>query len=473
MRESTAKSSAGADAAVRTEAPPVGTSAANPAPGGARCAVCDGLGWVSHELPLSDPEFGKLVPCVCRREDLTRERFQRLQRYGQLEPYARITFESIEATLGESPAMSGQSSYREALAYAQQYAADPDGWLVLHGPSGSGKTRIAAAVANAVINRGDPALLVSVPDFLDYLRAAYAPDAEAPFDSLFEQVKGAPLLILDDLGAHASTQWAQEKLFQVLNQRFVERRPTIVTLSKPLGEMEPHVLSRLTDPGLATVLTTGTMTSSLHATDALDLPRFNEMTFESFDSRPYDKLTGHQRQSVQGALKTAQAFAQQPDGWLVFTGDNGVGKTHLAVAIANHCRANGLETLFVVVPDLLDHLRYTFGPQSDVSYDELFEGVRTVPLLALDDLAAHATTPWAQEKLFQIINYRYNARLPTVVTMNISLDELAQDEPRVASRLADPRFSIAFHIDVPNYLLRRGMTQPLEEPRRGRGYRGQ
>ena len=384
----------------------------------------------------------------------------RLQRYGQLEPYANITFDTTEAE-GDRSGGTNKRVFQEALAGARQYASAPSGWLVLHGPSGSGKTHLAAAIANDVILRDLPALLVSVPDFLDFLRAAYAPGADVPFDSLFQQVREAPLLVLDDLGAQASTPWAQEKLYQVLNQRFIERLPTVITLSNPLTEMEPHLLSRLTDPGVSRVFATGVVSSRLRSTDALDLPRFREMTFDTFDTRAYDKLSKHQHQSIEGALKTALAYAKQPDGWLVFSGDNGVGKTHLAAAIANHCRDAGLETLFVVVPDLLDHLRYTFGPVSDVSYDELFEGVRTVPLLALDDLAAHATTPWAQEKLYQIINYRYNARLATVVTMNVSLDELAQDEPRVASRLADPRFSIAFNVDVPNYLLRQGMAQPL------------
>ena len=435
-----------------------------------RCPVCGGLGWVSRDLPLDDPGFGLVSPCVCRAEELDRDRFHRLQRYGQLEPYAGVTFETAE-TNGDR--LNGENGriFGEALARARQYAAAPSGWLVLHGPSGSGKTHLAAAIANDVIQRGLPALLVSVPDFLDYLRAAYSPVAEVPFDSLFQQVREAPLLVLDDLGAQASTPWAQEKLFQVLNQRFIERLPTVITLSKPLAEMEPHLLSRLTDPTVSRVLVTGVVSSRLRSANALDLPRFSEMNFDTFDARAYDKLTPHQHQSVEGALRTALAYAKQPDGWLLFTGDNGVGKTHLAAAIANHCRGAGLETLFVVVPDLLDHLRYTFGPVSDVSYDALFEGVRTVPLLVLDDLAAHATTPWAQEKLYQIINYRYNARLATVVTMNVSLDELAQDEPRVASRLADPRFSIAFNIDVPNYLLQQGMAQPLRrqpESRRSR-----
>ncbi len=458
--ENTDRSSAGADVSRSDTAPEV-----------ENCPVCDGLGWVSRELPLDHPDFGKLTPCVCRAEELKSERFRRLQRYGQLEPFAHVTFESLESELAQASANERRGPHADALAGARKYAADPDGWLVLHGPSGSGKTHIAAAVANDVIRRGVPALLVSVPDFLDYLRGAYAPNAETPFDSLFEQVKDAPLLILDDLGVQSATPWAQEKLFQVLNQRFIERRPTVITLSKPLMEIEPQLLSRFTAPGLATVLATGAVSSRLRATDALDLPRFGEMSFANFDPRTYDALDRRQHQSIEGALRTSQSYAEQPDGWLVFTGDNGVGKTHLAAAIANLCRAKGIETLFVVVPDLLDHLRYTFGPQSDVSYDELFEGVRTVPLLVLDDLGAHATTSWAQEKLYQIINYRYNAQLATVVTMNISLDELAQDEPRVASRLADPRFSIAFNIDVPNYLLRRNVTQPMSESRarRGRG----
>ena len=197
-------------------------------------------------MPLDDPDFGQLVPCVCRAEDLKQERFRRLRRYGQLEPFTAITFDSLGAELADASANDMNGPYAEALARAREYAADPDGWLVLHGPSGSGKTIIAAAVANDVIERGLPALFVSIPDFLDYLRAAYAPNAETPFDSLFEQVKEAPMLILDDLGVQSATPWAQEKLFQVLNQRFIERRPTVITLSGSLLETEPHILSRLT-----------------------------------------------------------------------------------------------------------------------------------------------------------------------------------------------------------------------------------
>jgi DNA replication protein DnaC len=76
-------------------------------------------------------------------------------------------------------------------------------------------------------------------------------------------------------------------------------------------------------------------------------------------------------------------------------------------------------------------------------------------MLVMDDLGAHSTSPWAQEKLYQIINYRYNAQLPMVVTTNLSLDELERTEPRIASRLADTRFSVVLGIDATDFRIDR------------------
>jgi DNA replication protein DnaC len=104
--------------------------------------------------------------------------------------------------------------------------------------------------------------------------------------------------------------------------------------------------------------------------------------------------------------------------------------------------------MFVVVPDLLDHLRATFSPDSRVSFDQRFEEVRTTPLLVLDDLGTESSTPWAREKLYQIINHRYVAKLPTVITMSVETDEL---EPRIRTRVQDMTHCLVFPIDVPSY----------------------
>jgi DNA replication protein DnaC len=359
--------------------------------------------------------------------------------------------------------------FAQAMQGARRYAEDAQGWLVLVGPSGCGKTHLAAAVANECLRRGEPALFIFVPDFLDHLRGAYAPNAEMAYDALFQQIREAPLLVLDDLGAQASTPWAQEKLFQVLNHRFAAHLPTVVTVGVPMGDLEPHVQSRLTDPEVSRVWALAVEDGRWSVNDALALPLFQEMTFDSFHPRRQGsvELGSEQRKSLEMAYKLARTYAGSPEGWLVFMGENGVGKTHLAAAIAHACRERGTSVLFLVVPDLLDHLRYTFRPDSDVSYDQLFEEVKRVPLLVLDDLGAHGTSPWAREKLYQIINYRYNARLPLVVTTNLSLDELEKAEPRIASRLADARFSVPFHIYAPNY----GVDQPSADTAARRGAR--
>ncbi len=135
------------------------------------------------------------------------------------------------------------------------------------------------------------------------------------------------------------------------------------------------------------------------------------------------------------AYEAALAYAEEPLGWLAFTGPNGAGKTHLAAAIANHCIEQSRPVFFVHVPDLLDDLRSTYAPTSELTYSELFEQVSAAPLLILDGLGSQSPTAWAQEKLQQIFNRRANAELPTIVTTAAELREI---DPYIASRLADP-----------------------------------
>ncbi len=157
-------------------------------------------------------------------------------------------------------------------------------------------------------------------------------------------------------------------------------------------------------------------------------------------------------QNLAEAYRLAFDFAKLPEGWLVFLGVTGCGKTHLAAAIANYRYQNKQPALFVVVPEFLDHLRSTFNPETKVSYDHLFEGVKTAPLLVLDDFGEQSTTAWAREKLYQVINYRYNARLATVITTRLSLQEILEEiESSISSRLVDPKISVPFNIMAPDH----------------------
>jgi DNA replication protein DnaC len=183
-----------------------------------------------------------------------------------------------------------------------------------------------------------------------------------------------------------------------------------------------------------------------HKLSSLDL--LHKRTFATFEMRDSEDLPEGDISSLKKAFKAAQEFAQKPGGWLVIMGGYGSGKTHLAAAIANYRADAHVPPLFVVIPDLMDHLRATFNPHSTVSLDRRFEEVRTAPLLILDDLGTQSSTQWVKEKLYQLFNHRYNAELPTVITTTASLEEM---DPRIRSRMMDRRLCAIFAITAPAY----------------------
>ena len=384
---------------------------------------------------------------------------QRLQAISNLGNLSDLTFDNLIPT-GRSNDPVSQKLFQLTLDEARKFAEEPRGWLVIVGPVGSGKTHLACAVANYRISHGHPAFYITAAELLDHLRAAFSPGSEIEYDELFEQIKDSPLLVLDNLNYSATTAWSKGKLDQLLEHRFNSKLPTLITTSTPIEEFENDYAGHIGDPDFSKVLILKKQSSSLQSLDSLDLPLLKNMTFETFDCNL--SLPENVRQELESAYTFAKNFAAEPEKWLILQGLNGCGKTHLAAAIANHLRQSGKEVLFIVVPDLLDHLRSSFGPDSRVSYDALFEKIKKVPVLVLDDFGEHSATPWAQEKLYQLINYRYNAQLATVITTGLSLDEM---EGSVGSRLADLKISCNFNITAPDYRERKTTRAPRARPK--------
>lgn len=401
-------------------------------------------------LPSGKPDFSRVIPCRCTQEARDKERKTHLLRYSNLGSLTRFTFDNLQPQ-GRSGDSKNQELFARAYEAAQAFAREPKGWLILSGPSGSGKTHLAAAIANECIRQGKPAFFISTPDLLDRLRSAYSPASEIPYDEFFDQVRSAPLLVLDDLGAQTATPWAKEKLDQLLNYRFNSELPTVIATITPIEELDDRIRSRLTNPDLSRTFVVEEREDLAEYSWGPEFELQKGMTFDKFDWRRVNLLP-EQRQNLEKAFNLAMSFAKSPEDWLVFQGVNGCGKTHLAAAIVNYRYQAGKPALFVVVPDLLDHLRSAFNPENKVSYDQLFERVKTAPLLVLDDFGEQTTTPWAREKLYQVINYRYNARLATVITTRYSLEEiLEQIEASISSRLVDHKISTPFNIIVPDY----------------------
>ncbi len=416
--------------------------------GDPECPICHGAGVIHARSEAGKPDFSRVILCRCAKLKLASLQRESLTQYSNQGVLGRFNFDNLkpEGTGELTPA--SRDLFSQAYRAARAFADEPAGTLVLAGPGGSGKTHLAAAVANQALQNGTVVMYVSTPDLLDHLRAAFNPASDMTYDDFFEQVRNVPLLVLDDLGAQSSTAWASEKLDQLINHRYNQRMATVISVIVPLDQLDDRLRRKLEDDTVSRIVKLREDRAPASGIGgSLDLKLLRNMSFSNFNPKRHG-LTAGQRTNLAMIYQECQVYAEELEGWLVLQGDYGCGKTHLAAAIANQARRAGRDVLFVVVPDFLDHLRATFAPESKVPYDELFESVRGAPLLVLDDLGAQSSTAWAKEKLYQVINYRYNARLPMIVTTSTGLDEI--DHP-ISSRLSDRSISNVFQITAPDF----------------------
>jgi chromosomal replication initiation ATPase DnaA len=117
---------------------------------------------------------------------------------------------------------------------------------------------------------------------------------------------------------------------------------------------------------------------------------------------------------------------------LILSGPTGSGKTSMAYAIGREMYLLGHKVKIWQAAELFDEMRGT-----EQSKDVL-ESVKNSDLLILDDLGSERKTDWVEERLFLIIDYRWQWKLPTIVTTNFTADQLPDKiSERVISRLMD------------------------------------
>ena len=155
--------------------------------------------------------------------------------------------------------------------------------------------------------------------------------------------------------------------------------------------------------------------------------------FPSFaDTMTFDKFRVYPE--VKSAFEMSRKMAVEPGRlcWLALLGNNGTGKTHLAIAVCKAWVAAGIASKYAFVSLLLDELRQGFGKDKEQSFEARWKHFCTVPLLLLDDYGVESATPWVQEKLDTMVDYRLMNNLSLIVTSNKTLDEMPA---RIRSRI--------------------------------------
>ena len=158
--------------------------------------------------------------------------------------------------------------------------------------------------------------------------------------------------------------------------------------------------------------------------------RFAGRRFETF------KPTPETLPAYNACIEFCNNFTTDSRG-IRLTGNYGTGKTHLSAAIINRLAGQGIAGVFVVVPELLDAIRKSYDSK-EAQEEEIIKIAETAPLLVLDDLGAEKPSEWAREKLYIIINRRYEDMLPTIITTNCTTAELIDRVgQRIVSRIIE------------------------------------
>ena len=109
---------------------------------------------------------------------------------------------------------------------------------------------------------------------------------------------------------------------------------------------------------------------------------------------------------------------------LILVGNNGVGKTHLACSIANELIKDGIPIIYGTLINLLAELKNTYDVYNNISEMKIIKLYEKVDLLIIDDLGKEKPSEWGLEKLFTIINSRYENNLPVIITTNYDQNSL-------------------------------------------------
>lgn len=138
-------------------------------------------------------------------------------------------------------------------------------------------------------------------------------------------------------------------------------------------------------------------------------------------------------------------------------GPTGVGKTHLLIACCQELLRRGVDVRYIRMVNAFGEMQRGYSRDDAPHPEDLVLALQTVEFLALDDLGAdEELTAWERKKLLAILDYRYNANLPTAFTSNHRLGQLAALlGDRLASRLLGPARGRIGSVDGPDRRIER------------------
>ena len=197
--------------------------------------------------------FTKKVRCICtcqkeamEREEQQRQQTERMRRIESLRKASLLGEEYMDATFGQTDLYSAEYAaiYARCEKYCQVSAEvlKKGHGIYLFGTAGAGKTHLTACMANELIKQGHPTLFTSMGEVSKAIRNTYNSQSNETEQDFVKRLTSVDFLFIDDFGTERLAKegqdlWLQEKVFDIVNTRYNNRKPMVFTSNYSLNQM--------------------------------------------------------------------------------------------------------------------------------------------------------------------------------------------------------------------------------------------
>ena len=201
------------------------------------CPICHGDEWV---LEIVD---GKEVakPCTCRAKAIQKRRMAFAELPAGLSDLhlASFSISVYKSDVSRQKARIACQIVKEYLDMFEDAKRNGMGLYICSETKGSGKTRMAASIANDLMEKHDTQVKFSTSmRILTEIRRSYEPGTAMTESQLLSALSTTEVLIIDDFGTERVTDWVKDKFYEIINNRYVDKKVTIFTSNEPIEDLK-------------------------------------------------------------------------------------------------------------------------------------------------------------------------------------------------------------------------------------------
>lgn len=201
--------------------------------------------------------ISRIVPVICKckrektqqqeHEEKTREKQDKLRQLftNSLmdKKFINETFENWDFEKGT------KQMYNVGVNYCDKFhevKKEGLGFLI-YGEPGNGKTFLSNCIANRLLNQMYPVICVSINALLERIRETYSRWGSEGEGTILKALSIADLLIIDDLGTEQDTEWSRSRIYNIIDNRYRNRLPMIISTNKSIDELKTMYHERTID----------------------------------------------------------------------------------------------------------------------------------------------------------------------------------------------------------------------------------